>query len=215
MRFDLADILTAYAHGYFPMAESADAPGFHWYDPEMRGILPIETLHVPRKLEKWARRMPFDIAVDQDFEDVIRACAAPVSDRPQTWINEDIIAIFTALYHAGYAHCVACRRDGALVGGIYGLALGGLFCGESMFSRTSGGSKIALLHLCARLWKGGFTVLDTQFINPHLLQFGAYEIPRDAYEKLRRAALRVPATFDGGGNSSSEKYLLNQFLDNR
>lgn len=214
--FTLADILDAYASGYFPMADPGERVNFHWYDPELRGQLSIEALHIPRKLEKLARSMPFEITADKDFEGVIRGCAEETEDRPQTWINEGIIALFTALHDAGHAHSVECWKDGALVGGVYGLALGGLFCGESMFSRVSGGSKIALIHLCARLWKGGFTVLDTQFINPHLLQFGAYEISHESYQRALARSLPVRADFTlKKWPNLMEKELLDQYLAQR
>lgn len=212
----LDDVLRAYEAGYFPMADPGESVGFHWYDPEWRGQLPIAGLHIPRKLQKRARQMPFEIRVDTDFDGVIRGCAQETEDRPQTWINEGIIHVFNALHDAGHAHSVECWRDGVLVGGVYGLARGGLFCGESMFSRATDASKIALIHLCARLWKGGFTVFDTQFVNPHLTQFGVYEIPHAAYRRALRDALPVRADFrlrDAPG--LTERALLAQYLDQR
>lgn len=190
-----ADVLNAYAGGYFPMADSADAPDFYWYDPPLRGQLSLHALHVPRRLRRDILRHPFEIRTDTAFAAVIDACAEATPDRPNTWINRPIRDLFVALHEAGFAHSVESWRGGTLVGGVYGLALGGAFCGESMFSRAPGASKTALVHLCARLWRGGFTLFDTQFVNPHLSQFGVFEIPRDAYRARLAAALRTPARF--------------------
>ena len=172
--------LAAYRHGLFPMADSANADDFHWYEARMRSLLPIH-LHVPRKLRKFLNTDPFQIRVDSDFTGVIDGCAAPRAAGGGTWINPGIRALFIDFHRLGLAHSVECWRDGQLVGGIYGVGIGRVFCGESMFSRESGASKVALVHLAARLWAGGFALLDTQFLNPHLLQFGAYEISQADY----------------------------------
>lgn len=168
------------------MAESADDDEFAFYKPSMRGLIPIQGLHVSRRLSKTIRQQKFTITLNAAFEDVIDGCAAPSSEkRAKTWINRPIRDIFVMLHHAGHAHSVECwNADGTLAGGIYGLSIGAVFCGESMFSRETDASKVALTALCALLWKCGYTVLDTQFINPHLVQFGAYEMPQEDYEDL-------------------------------
>jgi len=186
--FSPNDILKAYRCGLFPMADNADAEEFFWYDPPQRGQLSIPRLHIPRRLRHFAKKFPFDIRVDTDFAGVIDACAQARDVRPKTWINAEIRNLFIALHDEGHAHSVECWKDGALVGGLYGLAFGGVFAGESMFSHTPNASKIALIHLCARLWRGGFTILDTQFLNPHLMQFGAFEISREDYLQQISAA---------------------------
>ncbi len=196
-------LLRAYACGLFPMAEARDDPEIFWVDPDMRGIIPLDRFHVPRRLARKVRQGIFEIAVDRATPAVIRACA---EDRDETWINDEIIALYTALAEMGHVHSVECWREDALVGGLYGVALGGAFFGESMFSRATDASKIALVHLVARLRRGGFRLLDTQFVTPHLETFGAIEIPRARYHALLRKALTVEADFfavdqsdDGGG----------------
>ncbi len=170
-------LLLAYQQGFFPMAEHAQDDAYQFVQPHVRALLPIKTLHVTKSLKKSLKKHIFDIQIDTAFEDVIRSCA----DRKETWINDEIIRLFTELHEMGYAHSVECWREGRLVGGLYGLALGGTFCGESMFSKETNASKIALVHLCARLSKAGFTLLDAQFHNPHLEQFGLYEISHKKY----------------------------------
>ena len=192
---DLSDILTAYSCGLFPMADSAEAEEFYWYDPPLRGQLSIDNLHVPARLKKTVLAETYDVRIDTDFEGVIDGCAAATGQRPKTWINKGIKDLFMELHRAGYAHSVECWKDGKLAGGLYGLAIGGFFSGESMFSRKRDASKVALVHLCARLSRGGFTLLDTQFMNDHLCQFGAYEIPRESYLKLLQPALKVDGNF--------------------
>lgn len=178
-------VLNAYRDGVFPMAESADDPSFAFYKPYLRGLIPIEGLHIPAKLLKEIKAAPFTVTMDRAFEDVIDGCAVATPKRSNTWINAPIRNIFVSLHQAGHAHSIECwGKDGKLAGGLYGLAIGGVFCGESMFSIEKSASKIALVHLCALLWDSGFTVLDSQFINPHLLQFGAYEIPQEEYEAI-------------------------------
>ncbi len=189
------DALHAYMCGLFPMAENRDSGAYHWYDPPLRGQLSIEALHIPARLQRTVRQYPYEIRIDTAFAAVIDGCAAAVADRPQTWINDGIRSLFIALHQQGYAHSVEAWQDGTLVGGLYGLALKGAFMGESMFSRARDASKICLVHLCARLWYGGFTVLDTQFTNPHLEQFGVYEIPREEYLERLAGALAVEADF--------------------
>ena len=187
-------LLNAYAHGLFPMAESAEAEELHWFDPESRGILPLDGFHVPRRLRRTVRRGGFEVRVDSAFRAVMDACA---SVRPNTWINREITQAYCQLHHAGYAHSVECWHGPELVGGLYGVSLGGAFFGESMFSRATDASKVALVHLVARLRRAGFALLDTQFVTDHLGQFGAVEIPRDAYLGLLRAAITLPTDFAG------------------
>lgn len=206
----IEDVIAAYGIGLFPMADARDDPEFHWYDPPRRGQLSIETLHIPERLRRRARRTPYEIRIDTAFAAVIDGCAAAGKGRSQTWINGEIRDLFCALHQTGYAHSVEAWQDGQLAGGLYGLALGGAFMGESMFSRARDASKIALIHLCARLWRGGFTLLDTQFVNPHLLQFGAYEIGRDEYRQQLARALPVCGDFSAGG--LPEKNLLEDYL---
>ena len=188
-------LLRAYAVGIFPMAESRNDEEIHWIDPDFRGILPLGTIHVPRKLRQIIRRNPFEVRCDTAFAAVIRGCASPAPGRRDTWINRTIEQLYCDLHEMGFAHSVECWRDGALVGGLYGVALGGAFFGESMFSRAANASKIALVHLAARLKKGGFELLDTQFETPHLRQFGVTEIPREDYRTRLSAAVRKTAQF--------------------
>lgn len=188
-------LLRAYACGVFPMARSRDDPRLYWVEPEERGILPLDGLHVPRTLLKTLRRERFEVRCDTAFEEVMLGCAAPAPDRPETWINDQIFTLFGQLHRLGMAHSVETWADGELIGGLYGLALGGAFFGESMFSRRTDASKVALVHLCARLVAGGFTLLDTQFVTDHLSRFGAQEIPKAEYQELLASAIRQPARF--------------------
>ena len=188
-------LLRAYAAGIFPMAEAADDPEVFWVDPEQRGILPIEGFHLPRRLRRRLRQDAFELRCDSAFEAVVRGCAEPRIDRPKTWINEEIVQLYGSLYRSGFAHSVEAWRESELVGGLYGVALGGAFFGESMFSRVSDASKVALAHLVARLKLGGFRLLDTQFVTEHLPQFGAIEISRGQYHRRLAQALTVKAYF--------------------
>lgn len=188
-------LLRAYAIGVFPMAEDRDDPDLFWVDPRMRGIIPLDRFHVPRRLRRTVRSDRFQVTVDTDFEGLIEGCAEPTAGRPRTWINDRIIMLYTSLHRLGYAHSIECRRGGELVGGLYGVALGGAFFGESMFSRESDASKVALVHLVARLRGGGFTLLDSQFITRHLRRFGAAEIPRSEYRQRLADALKTKADF--------------------
>jgi leucyl/phenylalanyl-tRNA---protein transferase len=188
-------LLRAYAAGIFPMAEDADDPEVFWVDPEERGILPLDEFHLPRRLRQKLRRAPFEMRCDVAFEAVVRGCAEPRPERPKTWINDEILRLYTALFRLGFAHSVEAWRDGILVGGLYGVALGGAFFGESMFSRVSDASKVALAHLVARLKLGRFRLLDTQFVTDHLRQFGAREIPRTQYRRELSAAIETDAYF--------------------
>ena len=188
-------LLRAYAIGIFPMSEGADDPDLFWVDPERRGILPLEAFHVPRRLKKTIRRGAFEIRSDTDFEGVMRGCAEEHPGRPSTWINASILRLYRALHERGHAHSVEAWQEGVLVGGLYGVSLGAAFFGESMFSRAPDASKVALVHLVARLVAGGFKLLDTQFVTAHLAQFGAIEIPRAAYRRRLAAALRAEASY--------------------
>jgi leucyl/phenylalanyl-tRNA---protein transferase len=188
-------LLRAYALGVFPMAESRHDPEVYWIDPEDRGILPLERLHVPRRLRRTLRRELFEVRCDTAFREVILGCAEPASDRPDTWINDEILRLNTELFEMGYAHTVECWRDGRLVGGLYGIAIGGAFFGESMFSREPDASKVALVHLAIRLRLGAFQLLDTQFVTHHLQRFGAIEITRAEYRQRLVRAIAAPARF--------------------
>ena len=188
-------LLKAYACGIFPMAEGADDPGLFWVEPGMRGVIPLDQFHVPRRLARTIRQNPFDIRVNSAFADVLRLCAENTPDRPQTWINGRIAQLYTKLHRMGHCHSVECWGDDELVGGLYGVRLGGAFFGESMFSRARDASKIALVHLVERMKAGGFQLLDTQFNTEHLSQFGAIEIPKRNYEFLLDDALLIESDF--------------------
>ena len=191
-------LIRAYAAGIFPMAESADDPELFWVDPVRRGILPLDGFHLPRRLRRPLRADRFEITCNRDFAGVMRGCAEPTPDRPQTWINDAILTVYGELHQRGFAHSVEAMLDGALVGGLYGVAIGGAFFGESMFSRVADASKIALAHLVARLRLGGFRLLDTQFVTEHLQRFGAIEISRARYRRLLAEALEAEAYFPTG-----------------
>ena len=188
-------LLKAYACGVFPMAEDRTDPGLFWVDPKQRGILPLDRFHVPRRLARLVKGDRFDVRVNSAFVTVVEACAAAADNRPSTWINKEIVRLYTALNERGYAHSVECWLDEELVGGLYGVDLGGAFFGESMFHRVTDASKVALVHLVARLKAGGYTLLDTQFVTDHLRQFGAVEIGRDAYQARLREAILVSGNF--------------------
>ncbi|GIV89422.1 MAG: leucyl/phenylalanyl-tRNA--protein transferase [Chloroflexus sp.] len=188
-------LLAAYRQGIFPMADEHGEIG--WYEPIRRAIIPLdERFHVPRRLARTVRSGFFTVTYDTAFEQVITACAEPAPGRESTWISPEIIRAYSELHRLGYAHSVECWRDGQLAGGLYGVAVGGLFAGESMFHRVRDASKVALVHLVERLRRGGFVLLDSQFIvGPHLLQFGTIEISRAEYHRLLRAALQVRAVW--------------------
>ena len=188
-------LIQAYAAGIFPMAESADDPELFWVDPKRRGIIPLEAFHLPRRLGRVLRRGRFTVRVDTQFAAVMRGCADASEMRPTTWINDEIVHLYSALFERGAAHSVECWQEGELVGGLYGVSIGAAFFGESMFSRVTDASKVALAHLVVRLRRGGFRLLDTQFLTPHLAQFGAIEISRARYHRLLAEALRYRAVF--------------------
>lgn len=174
-------LLEAYASGYFPMADDANSSELFWLSPDMRGVMPLDGLHIPRSLAKTIRNHKFEIRYDSAFLQVMQACAEPTSIRPQTWINEEIINIYSELFLMGLAHSVEIWDENKLVGGLYGVQLGAAFFGESMFSRKTDASKIAFVHLVKRLKFGGFKLLDTQFTTEHLENFGVVEIPKPQY----------------------------------
>ena len=186
-------LLAAYASGLFPMAERHDDPSLFWVSPEQRGIFPLDGFHVPKRLARTVRADRFVVTTDVCFDRVIKACAAPTKERDETWINDKILRLYNTLHTTGFAHSVECWYAGDLIGGLYGVALGGAFFGESMFSCQTDASKVALVHLIARLKLGGFSLLDTQFLTPHLAQFGAIEIAREDYLSRLGTALRKPA----------------------
>ena len=191
------ELLDCYRRGVFPMGDAADDPRLFLVDPDIRGILPLDGVHLPRSLRKVVRSDKFDVRVDTAFGAVMEACAAPAPGRMNTWINAPIFNLYNALHRIGHAHSVECWQDGELVGGLYGVNLGGAFFGESMFSRRTDASKVALTHLVARLRKWGFVLLDTQFSTPHLAQFGVVEIGREAFHAELRKALTIEAEFPG------------------
>ena len=188
-------LIRAYAAGVFPMAEQRDSDEVFWVEPRRRGILPLDGLHVPRSLAKTVRQDRYTVTVDRCFREVMQACAEPKPGREQTWINEGILDAYTALHEKGFAHSVETWHEGKLVGGLYGVSLGTAFFGESMFSRATDASKVALVHLVARLKVGGYTLLDTQFLTAHLAQFGTIEITRNEYRQRLRTALEAEADF--------------------
>jgi leucyl/phenylalanyl-tRNA--protein transferase len=188
-------MLRAYAAGIFPMAETADDPELFWVEPEWRGVIPLDGFHLSARLARTVRSDRFEVRVDHDFEAVISACGESRPDRPETWINGRIRAIFGEMFRLGHVHTVECRREGRLVGGLYGLSLGAAFFGESMFHRETDASKVALVHLVARLRHGGYRLLDTQFQTTHLTQFGTIEIPREAYRLRLEEALQARANW--------------------
>jgi leucyl/phenylalanyl-tRNA--protein transferase len=185
-------LLRAYSIGMFPMAESADDPEIFWVEPDLRGILPLDTFHVSKSLAKVVRQKPFDIRYDTAFEAVMAACAEPADDRPSTWINATIKSLYATLHRMGHAHSVEAWDGDEMVGGLYGVSLGSAFFGESMFSRATNSSKICLVHLVERLKARGFTLLDTQFTTEHLKTFGAIDVPKDEYAKMLEAAVAGP-----------------------
>jgi leucyl/phenylalanyl-tRNA--protein transferase len=196
-------LLRAYAEGVFPMAERRNDRTLYWVSPERRGVLPLDAFHVPQRLARTVRADRFEVTADKAFLEVMLACSDPAPDRRESWINAEIVRLYSALHASGYAHSLECWRDGQLAGGLYGVHLGGAFFGESMFSRARDASKVALVHLAARLRVGGFRLLDTQFITPHLAQFGAIEIPREAYLAELKRALGVQAYWPAPSGSGA------------
>ena len=196
-------LLRAYAEGIFPMAERRNDPDLFWVSPQSRGIIPLETFHVPKRLRRTVRGDRFVVTVDAAFGEVMRACAASTPERPESWINDEFLSLYAALHASRHAHSLECWQNGALVGGLYGVRLGSAFFGESMFSRERDASKVALVHLVARLKHGGFALLDTQFITEHLKQFGTVEIPRGEYLARLKRAIAKEAYWPAPSGSSA------------
>ncbi len=188
-------LLRVYGLGIFPMAESRDDPRLFWVDPDMRGVIPLDAFHLPKRLARRVRSGVFEPRIDSDFSAVIQACAEPRPGHPETWINDQVVALYAALFERGHVHTVECWREGSLVGGLYGVSLRGAFFGESMFSRETDASKVALVHLVDHLRTRGFRLLDVQFLTPHLETFGAIEVTRADYQEMLRDALDVDARF--------------------
>lgn len=216
---DPAMLLNAYAAGIFPMADGRDAPEIYWVEPRKRGVLPLEGFRLSRSLAKTLRSERFETTADKAFGDVVRLCAESAADRPTTWINGQIEASVELLHKAGHAHSIETWLDGELVGGLYGVRLGRAFFGESMFSRATDASKVALAHLVARLRAGGFTLLDCQFVTPHLVSLGAIEIDRDDYLALLAGALSGAGTDAAGaagfavdGSAAADFFALERLL---
>ncbi len=188
-------LLKAYAAGVFPMAESADDPALYWVEPDERGLIPLDGLVISRSLRKAVKQRRFDIRIDTAFEEVMRRCAERTTDRTETWINQRILKLYADLFRMGHCHSVESWQDGKLVGGLYGVRLGAVFFGESMFSRVTDASKVALVHLVARLNAGGFRLLDAQFMNPHLATLGAISMNKADYLALLGPAVAADADF--------------------
>ena len=190
------------------MAEAADDPELFWVDPKRRGIIPLDAFHVPRRLRRIVRQNAFTIRCDTAFEAVMHGCAESSDKRPNTWINDEILRLYAGLFARGAAHSVECWCEDELAGGLYGVSLGAVFFGESMFSRVTDASKVALVHLVGRLRQGGYRLLDTQFLTPHLAQFGGIEISRARYRRLLAEALRYRSVFPrdlaGGGDAGGD-----------
>jgi leucyl/phenylalanyl-tRNA--protein transferase len=188
-------LLKAYACGIFPMAESAEDPALYWIEPEQRGVIPLDRFHVSARLARTVRNERFTVVCNRDFEAVIDGCAEPAPGRARTWINRRIRNLYLGLYRVGHCHTVEVYDGDTLVGGLYGVSLGRTFFGESMFYRARDASKVAMVHLVARLRAGGFRLLDTQFVTDHLKTFGAVEVPRKQYHKMLAEALTGEADF--------------------
>ena len=189
-------LLKAYAAGIFPMAETAEDNALYWIEPDERGIIPLGGLRISRSLKKQVRKQHFEIRIDSAFSEIIEACAAKTKNRKSTWINARIRKLYNQLHKMGHCHSVECWQDGKLVGGLYGLKIGAAFFGESMFSRVTDASKVALVHLVARLNAGGFQLLDAQFMNPHLKTLGAVIISKADYKELLPSAIAASADFN-------------------
>ncbi len=205
-------LLRAYAAGIFPMSESRDDPHVFWVDPEVRGVLPLDRFHVSRRLRKTVRRGLYRVSCDGAFSEVVGSCAESTTGRRETWINPAIERAVLELHDMGFAHSVEAWDEDRLVGGLYGVALGGAFFGESMFSRARDASKVALVHLVARLRFGGFRLLDTQFVTDHLRQFGAIEIPARVYLERLDEALKFQSVFHADAKEADVAAVLEEVL---
>lgn len=197
-RFTAEMLLQAYAEGVFPMAQRRDGDELYFVSPDERGVIPLDAFHIPHRLARTVRSDRFEVRIDSAFDEVIRACAAPAPGRTESWINAEIVTLYNALYQRGNAHSIECWRDGRLAGGLYGVNLGAAFFGESMFSRERDASKVALVHLVARLRYGGFALLDAQFLTEHLARFGAVAVPRSSYLDSLESAIGNAAAFPCG-----------------
>lgn len=206
-------LLRAYATGIFPMSESQNDPNVYWVEPEMRGILPLDKFHVPKSLKKVVRKNKFKIHCDRAFEQVLDFCAEPAAGRDVTWINQSIRDNVIKLHEMGFAHSVECWREDKLVGGLYGISLGAAFFGESMFSKATDASKVALVHLIARMRLGGFKLLDTQFTTDHLSRFGVIEIPSAQYLDLLDDALQFQGIFVGTYGSGRMRDVIEMMFN--
>jgi leucyl/phenylalanyl-tRNA--protein transferase len=195
-------LLRAYAEGIFPMAERRNDASLFWVSPDFRGIIPLDEFHVPKRLARTVRSDKFRVTADEAFVEVMKLCREPAPDRKESWINDEILHLYAALHASRHAHSIECWEDGELVGGLYGVHLGAAFFGESMFSRARDASKVALVHLVARLIHGGFTLLDTQFITEHLTQFGTIEIRRRDYLVLLKRAIAKDAYWPAPSGSA-------------
>ncbi len=197
-------LLRAYAAGIFPMAQSRDSAEIHWVDPKFRGVFPLQNFHISRSLARAISKDTYNIRTNSAFSDVVAACA----DRPETWINRPITTLYQSLHFRGHAHSLEVWQDSSLIGGVYGVSLGAAFFGESMFSRATNASKIALAHLVHRLVAGGYQLFDTQFLTPHLKSLGAVEISRTDYHRQLKAALQRNASFNPPGYSVTSADVL-------
>jgi leucyl/phenylalanyl-tRNA---protein transferase len=206
-------LLKAYSAGIFPMAESADDPSLYWIEPEERGVIPLKGFHVSTSLRKVVRKRKFEVRIDTAFDQVIQSCAEKTEDRDVTWINARILRLYNQLHKMGCCHSVESWLDGRLVGGLYGVRIGGVFFGESMFSRETDASKVALVHLVARLNFGGFKLLDAQFLNPHLKQFGTYTIKKEDYRSILDDALDGAGEFQSFNLDGDGEAVLRSALD--
>jgi len=201
-------LLRAYAIGVFPMAEDRDDPELFWIDPRLRGIIPLDKFNVPRRLRRTIRSGRFRVTYDVAFQEVMEGCAEPTDRRPRTWINDKILTLYESLHYLGHAHSVEVWTTDELVGGLYGVSLGGVFFGESMFSRDRDASKVALVYLVSRLIAAGFSLLDSQFITSHLERFGAVEIPRADYRLLLADAVRIETDFHANQGKDDLEAIL-------
>lgn len=206
--FGVEELLACYARGVFPMAESRTDPRIFLLEPDERGVIPLDGFHISKSLRKTVRSNVLTITVNRCFETVVRACADPAPGREETWINDQILSLYLDMHEAGHAHSVECWKDGTLAGGLYGVSLGAAFFGESMFSRQTDASKVALVHLVARLREGGYTLLDTQFNTEHLKRFGAETIAQETYLERLERAIMVPAEFSRMAESLNGAQLL-------
>ena len=208
-------LLRAYEAGIFPMAENADDPGLYWIEPKERGIIPLNAFHLPKSLAKTVRSGRFEVLIDRDFDTIFAGCAAEAPDRRQTWINARIRSLYGALFDQGHVHTVEVYADGQLAGGLYGVSLGGAFFGESMFHTVRDASKVALAYLVARLKIGGYVLLDTQFVTPHLAQFGAIAVKRSRYRQMLAHAMDAQGDFFAMEENATAETVLAILDDQR